>query len=255
MYTEDLQDLAADKDVSKSCIFDFPDRPPDTLPPQYPPISPPTCYPWCSFDDWPPPPPPPWPNPIIPPNTYGPGFQTTEAGINCSGGLVQSSIFTLRVSISDFGDFTLTSSTSPTSHNEYHGGLETGPDHILGLNWFYSGILASAGFDIDFNNLLSNLPQPSFQILFYMKLDALHPIIDTQPDNDPIWNTVSGGFDFTAFDSPDKGIPTLGMFNVAGNDRITEFYGNMVLSRIGQNLQGGFAYKHHAGADVPIILT
>lgn len=53
MYTEDLQFLKEDKDVSKSCVFDFPDRPIDSLPPDYPPPGNPVDYPYNPIDDWP----------------------------------------------------------------------------------------------------------------------------------------------------------------------------------------------------------
>lgn len=47
----DLQDTG--KDTSKSCVFDFPDRPVDTLPPNVPPFPPPPTYPYDPVDDWP----------------------------------------------------------------------------------------------------------------------------------------------------------------------------------------------------------
>jgi hypothetical protein len=73
--TEDLQLLAADKDTSTSCVFEFPDRPVDSLPPEYPPGTPPEQYPYNPVDDWPYIPPSerptpgsdPHPNDIIPP--------------------------------------------------------------------------------------------------------------------------------------------------------------------------------------------
>lgn len=84
MFTEDIQILESDKDVSKSCIFDFPDRPPDTLPPQYPPVDPPPCYPSCPPDDWPPPvppTPPPLPPGVIPHGfTFSTGLTSTNFG-------------------------------------------------------------------------------------------------------------------------------------------------------------------------------
>ena len=61
--TEDLQYRVSDKDVSRSCIFVFPDRPVDTLPPdlQPPHVPPPT--PIDPYDPWVD-----WPN--IPPNEH-----------------------------------------------------------------------------------------------------------------------------------------------------------------------------------------
>jgi len=71
MYLEDI--TSQPMDVSHSCIFDWPDRPPGSIPPEYiPPGGPPGCHPYCQ----PPPPPiiPPGnPPPIHPPGTYPPG--------------------------------------------------------------------------------------------------------------------------------------------------------------------------------------
>lgn len=53
MLTEDLQFLASDKDTGKSCVFDYPDRPNDSLPPEFPPVDPPNEYPYDPVDDWP----------------------------------------------------------------------------------------------------------------------------------------------------------------------------------------------------------
>lgn len=46
----DLQNTG--KDTSRSCIFDFPDRPVDSLPPNLPPALPPD-FPYDPLDDWP----------------------------------------------------------------------------------------------------------------------------------------------------------------------------------------------------------
>lgn len=53
MYTEDLQFIVENKDTSKSCVFDFPDRPIDSLPPNYPPGTPPPGFPYEPTLDWP----------------------------------------------------------------------------------------------------------------------------------------------------------------------------------------------------------
>lgn len=83
MILSDLTQVG--KDESKSCIFAFPDRPPDTLPPDYPPINPPDCYPYCSNDDWPNPVIPPiYPPGIVPPGTFPIVFPTAELKIAVS---------------------------------------------------------------------------------------------------------------------------------------------------------------------------
>jgi hypothetical protein len=48
----DLQDTG--KDTSRSCVFDFPDRPVDSFPPDYPTAPLPPGYPYDPIDDWPP---------------------------------------------------------------------------------------------------------------------------------------------------------------------------------------------------------
>lgn len=47
--------LDTGKDTSRSCVFDFPDRPVDSLPPDHPVGPPPDLYPYDPVDDWPPP--------------------------------------------------------------------------------------------------------------------------------------------------------------------------------------------------------
>lgn len=56
------------KDMSKSCVFDFPDRPIDSFPPNFPPGIPPVLYPYDPKDDWPPIPPEIIPTPGIDPH-------------------------------------------------------------------------------------------------------------------------------------------------------------------------------------------
>lgn len=51
--TEDLQLLQSNKDTLESCVFDYPDRPVESLPPEYPPVDPPHNFPNEPELDWP----------------------------------------------------------------------------------------------------------------------------------------------------------------------------------------------------------
>jgi len=76
MYLNDLGTVA-EIDTSDSCVFDYPDRPPETLPPVDPPVDPPDCYPYCN-NEW-------WPEPEIPPidPTIPPGSPPEGILVNC----------------------------------------------------------------------------------------------------------------------------------------------------------------------------
>lgn len=96
MAIADLEVPSSDKDTSKSCIFDFPDRPPDTLPPDPPPPTPPLCFPYCPGDDWPPivPPVPPLPPGVIPPGIDPIGLgPTVTLDINPLGRNIEYFVF------------------------------------------------------------------------------------------------------------------------------------------------------------------
>lgn len=131
-----LADLElAEKDESKSCVFDFPDRPPDSNPPGPFPIDPPDCFPYCRIDDWPHPLPFPWPPPPPPPIHHGPGIASFCSGFTTAGagggGLSHypSAILTIpgvgQIQIIDdnFSDLTV-----------YLGGAATLGDHIAFIN-------------------------------------------------------------------------------------------------------------------------
>lgn len=130
--TSDL--ISAEKDVSKSCIFGFPDRPPDTLPPHYPPPSPPTCYPYCRIDDWPPP-----PTPIIfppPPPAYNHGpLIAVECSAECDTGAVQglSEYPAIILNIPGLGSIQIIDNHF-TDVTRYLGGTRTAENHIASLN-------------------------------------------------------------------------------------------------------------------------
>lgn len=122
--------IIADKDVSKSCVFGFPDRPPDTLPPHYPPPSPPPCYPYCRFDDWPIP-----IDPIIfppPPPAYNHGPVTAlECSSQCTTGDNQglSEIPSTILSISGLGSIQIIDNNF-TDIIRYLGGERTAENNI-----------------------------------------------------------------------------------------------------------------------------
>lgn len=191
MFTEDLQVLATDKDVSKSCIFGFPDRPEDSFPPNFPPIDPPTCYPYCPPDDWPPvifPPP-----PILPPNVIPhPGF--IPVGINGSvstadvGGFAETPYGSINVT----GLGTLTGVFGFIDNTQYLGGEATAEDNIVLLGRDYSAnVFLEFNFGVDVNKLVSAFPYASlFLIEILCGASSSNPVIThTVPLFSSIFNT------------------------------------------------------------------
>jgi len=82
--------IPAIKDTSHSCVFDFPDNPPDPIPPPPGHGSPPGCYPYCSIDDWPPPFPVPPPHPGLPPNAVPHGIGRLRGNFTMDGLAINS---------------------------------------------------------------------------------------------------------------------------------------------------------------------
>lgn len=163
--TIDLEDSEPHKDVSKSCVFDFPDRPPDTLPPDYPPLNPPVCYPYCPGDDWPVPPTP--PGVVIPPDAIplGPGYTDVEAGFVQERRLSNGRPY-MQVGITGLGDlgsfdgapFDMSGfPTGPSPLHEYLGGAAIDSDHIA--EWSRS-IAFTINYTCDINlvRLLAEVP-------------------------------------------------------------------------------------------------
>lgn len=172
--------LAAIKDTSHSCIFDYPDRPPGPLPPPPGHGSPPDCYPYCSNDDDPPPPidPPPDPPPPLPIILHGTGFD------NCNGGMIgrftsppYPPVFKSELFIDAFG--TLIDNDNAyyplTSGSQYFGYVSIN-EYVAKLDHDFEGDLISTplitkSFQIRFNDLLGQVPAPTS---FVMRIRAEH---------------------------------------------------------------------------------
>lgn len=153
MYLEDLGQLASDKDTSKSCIFDFPDRPPPTLPPDYPPINPPDCYPSCPPDDYPPFP---YTPPILPPGVIPHGqvfaiYCVSAAFSNGLGGF--SELPFSSVLVGGFSPMSIGSEEFPPVFSTvafYRGGEETHDDNIAFLERNYPFYVGNTPTHINF---------------------------------------------------------------------------------------------------------
>lgn len=165
MALEDLQQIDINKDISKSCIFDFPDRPPDSLPPDPPPIDPPICFPYCPSDDWVPPLP-----PVIPPILVIPPGVIIHPGINFTGVEFDTSvfnappvaIFTLKTEVSLLGELTDVSLAHDT-HAQYLGGAGTELDNITNLTREFDSGFGKFTFT-DFIKILAEFPDAYLSI-------------------------------------------------------------------------------------------
>lgn len=193
----DLDQPQTDKDTTKSCVFGWPDRPPDTLPPDFPPINPPPCYPYCSFDDWPIPvipviPPPPA---FIPPDTtpHGLGFVSVGANIQI-GHFISTAKSFLTATITGLGTI---GGYNPVDVNgfptcfaglpwtslcdfgpQYLGGAQTSLDHIAAYNLNMTANFITHGFEVDLVKLLAEF---SFVQIFLIdirinQLQAIPPL-------------------------------------------------------------------------------
>lgn len=201
MFTDDLIQPDTDKDVSKSCVFDFPDRPPDTLPPEFPPVDPPDCYPYCSSDDWPPFIPPPPPPIVIPPDS----FPHDGAGLLWSGsfqiqwqGIIPISTeeghvaFVLQVIGEDEEDYILDLSYSgpPINSTTYHGAGAIISDYIVKfIKGRFSGgadITGTITTEIDIQKLLDTYP--------VVNLFQLHCSLQLTAAPDTCTYDINGGF-------------------------------------------------------------
>lgn len=153
--TEDLQLLKEDKDVSRSCVFDFPDRPVDSLPPNLPAPGGPPDYPWNPTFDWPfifPKPVPgsdPYPTP---PGTVnlGDNFFSIDGGASIVIAPSGFGVF-CKMTVSNLGT---AGDLTNGSLAVYLGGAGTALDYIASVQGGPTGKL----FDVDFLKLLTAFP-------------------------------------------------------------------------------------------------
>lgn len=171
MYLEDLILPDTDKDTSKSCVFGFPDRPPDSLPPDPIPINPPVCFPYCAGDDWPPDFPP-FPSPVIPPGTTPQGAGCDVIGIingfsyarDLNYQINKLYWFTTKLTIQSSSGFLYTVSIHKSGHivQTNIGGLGTDEDHAID----YNSNVDQDGCNVYITQLLDYIGVPAAVIKF-----------------------------------------------------------------------------------------
>lgn len=194
MFTEDLEVSGIDKDSSKSCIFNWPDRPPETLPPQYPPIDPPACYPYCSFDDWPPilPPEPPDDDPPMPPGTIDHGINV-DIVTHLSRSLASFNPGHINTETFELSNFTDTSAIESLTNND---------EEVSSVVFFTTGYISDSnmvgrlaqssvaylgtrlvtkGTDFFKGHALTRIPGP-FSLLFEINYQYYNPIPGSDPN-------------------------------------------------------------------------